>query len=213
MSDARDVDRLMVDQVRGGNQHAWTSLIERYEGRLLAFCESRLRQRAASEDIVQETFIGFLTSLPHYDCRLPLESYLFSICAHKLTDHLRREGRRPTLPLETRQGDEPAEISIPANVRGPSTIVRSHERREVEEGALVAAVGEQIERCRQRKDWLKLKCLELLFVRGQANKEIADRLGLTQQQVANYKSDFIIQLRKTLKKLDLPHDLFPELAE
>ena len=30
-------------------------------------------------DVVQETFIGFLTSLPNYDSRRPLESYLFSI--------------------------------------------------------------------------------------------------------------------------------------
>lgn len=213
MNDTRDVDRLMVDQVRKGNQNAWASLIDRFEGRLLAFCESRLRQRAASEDIVQETFVGFLTSLPNYDCSLPLESYLFSICAHKLTDHLRREGRRPTLPLESQSPGAPAEIPIPAKLRGPSTIVRSQERREVEEQALVTAVEEQIERCRQRKDWLKLKCLELLFVRGQANKEIASRLGLTPQQVANYKSDFVIQLRKSLKKLNLSADLFPELAE
>ena len=48
---------------------------------------------------MQETFIGFLTSLPNFDERRPLEGYLFSIAAHKLTDYLRREGRRPTLPL------------------------------------------------------------------------------------------------------------------
>ena len=50
-------------------------------------------------------------------------------------------------------------------------------------------------------------------MRGQANKEISSRLGLTQQQVANYKSDFVIQLRKSLKKLNLSADLFPELTE
>ncbi len=213
MSEARELDRLMVDQIRAGHQNAWSSFIQRYEGRLLAFCDSRIRQRAASEDIVQETFVGFLTSLPNFDCSLPLESYLFSICAHKLTDHLRREGRRPTLPLETRSGDDQVEIAVPSKQRGPSTIVRSHERREVEEDAIVAAASDQIERCRQRKDWAKLKCLELLFVRGWGNKQIATRLGLTQQQVANYKSDFVIQMRKSMKKLDLSADLFPELVE
>ena len=72
---------------------AWSDLISRYEGRLLAFVESRLGRRGASEDIVQEAFIGFLNSLPNYDGRRSLEGYLFSICAYKLTDHLRREGR------------------------------------------------------------------------------------------------------------------------
>lgn len=213
MSDPREIDRLLVEQIRNGNSPAWTTLIRRYEGRLLAFCESRLRNRAASEDIVQETFVGFLTSLPNYDCRRALESYLFSICAHKLTDYLRREGRRPKIPLETQSDGEYEAIQVSTGLRGPSTIVRSQERRDIEEEAITAALTQQIDRCRSRKDWTKLKCLELLIVRGKPNKEIADRLALTQQQVANFKSDFIIQLRKAVKKLKLPPDIFPELAE
>ena len=212
MNDPRETDRLLVAQIRSGQSNAWSSLIKKYEGRLLAFCESRLRNRAASEDIVQETFIGFLTSLPNYDCKRALESYLFSICAHKLTDYLRREGRRPKLPLEVKSDGEFEQMPISAGGRGPSTIVRSQERRDIEEEALAEAVADQIGRCHARKDWTKLKCLELIFVRGRGNKEIAERLGLTQQQVANYKSDFIIQMRKSLKKLKLSTDLFPELA-
>ena len=213
MTDARETDKLLVAQIRKGNAPAWTTLIKRYEGRLLAFCESRIRNRAASEDIVQETFVGFLTSLPNYDCKRALESYLFSICAHKLTDYLRREGRRPKIPLETKSDGEYVEMQLTAGMRGPSTIVRSQERRHIEEEAITAALAQQIVRCRKRKDWTKLKCLELLIVRGKPNKEIAERLGLTQQQVANYKSDFIIQLRKALKKQKLPPEIFPELAD
>src|SRR6202046_5920782 len=88
-------ETLLTRQVRAGDTHAWRQLIERFEGRLLAFVDSRLRNRAASEDVVQETFIGFLTSLPHYDEKRDMEAYLFSIAAHKLTDHLRKQGRRP----------------------------------------------------------------------------------------------------------------------
>lgn len=89
-----DADQLLVKQVRDGDTRAWTQLIERFEGRLQAFVESRIRDRAASEDVVQETFVGFLTSIPHYDEKRDLEAYLFSIAAHKLTDHLRKQGRR-----------------------------------------------------------------------------------------------------------------------
>ena len=92
---ATETDALLVRQVRAGDAAAWRQLIERFEGRLLAFVDSRLRDRAASEDVVQETFIGFLTSLPHYDEKRDMEAYLFSIAAHKLTDHLRKQGRRP----------------------------------------------------------------------------------------------------------------------
>ncbi|HEU5115557.1 MAG TPA: RNA polymerase sigma factor, partial [Isosphaeraceae bacterium] len=85
-----EAEKLLIRQVRDGHEPAWNNLIERYEGRLLAFVDSRLHDRAASEDTVQETFIGFLTSLPHYDENRDLEAYLFSIAAHKLTDHLRK---------------------------------------------------------------------------------------------------------------------------
>ncbi len=88
-------DTILIDRIQTGELEAWEELIARFEGRLLAFVESRLGRRSAGEDVVQETFIGFLTSLPNYERSRPLESYLFSIAAHKLTDHLRREGRRP----------------------------------------------------------------------------------------------------------------------
>src|SRR6266403_2114229 len=105
-------DMLLVEQIRAGQPDAWNVLIAQYEGRLLSFVDSRLHRRASSEDVVQETFIGFLTSLPNYDTRRPLESYLFSIAAHKLTDYLRREGRRPTLPLAVGHSST-SEIDLP----------------------------------------------------------------------------------------------------
>src|SRR5574340_631493 len=99
MAPPSESDLLLTRRIRAGESDAWSDLIARFEGRLLAFVESRVRSRAVAEDVVQETFVGFLTSLPNYDDGRPLETYLFSIAAHKLTDHLRREGRRPTLPL------------------------------------------------------------------------------------------------------------------
>ncbi len=81
MSTASEIDALLIQRIRSGDTDAWGELISRYEGRLLAFVESRLSNRAAGEDIVQETFIGFLNSLPNFDGQRPLESYLFSICA------------------------------------------------------------------------------------------------------------------------------------
>src|SRR5271155_2349299 len=88
-------DRLLVQQIRQGDARAWNNLIARFEGRLLAFVERRLRDRATSEDVVQETFIGFLNSLPNFDDRRDLQSYLFSIASHKLIDHLRKVERHP----------------------------------------------------------------------------------------------------------------------
>ena len=203
-------DSLLIDRIRQGETDAWGDLIARYEGRLLAFVESRVGRRPIAEDIVQEAFIGFLTSLPNYDGRRSLESYLFSICAYKLTDHLRREGRRPTLPLSSRENSE-TPWDLPSPARGASTIARSDERRGLEEKALVEAIQQQVEHVRTRGEWTKLMCLELLFLAGWANKDVAAEIGLSEQQVANYKFDFLTRLRKAIKKQNLSADIFPEL--
>src|SRR6266481_7328126 len=92
-------ERLLVQQIRQGDARAWEHLIARYEGRLLAFVNRRLHDHAASEDIVQESFLGFLNSLPNFDDRRELQTYLFTIASHKLTDHLRRCGRHPLKPV------------------------------------------------------------------------------------------------------------------
>ena len=204
-------DLLLVEQIRSGQPDAWNALIAQYEGRLLSFVDSRLRRRASSEDVVQETFIGFLTSLPNYDTRRPLESYLFSIAAHKLTDYLRREGRRPALPLSSTGASGTGNWDMPGAARPASSIARSGERKALEEEALARGIGEQIEHWRAKGDWEKLKCMELLFVRGAANKDVAAALGISEQQVANFKFDFLDRLRRLVKQQRLNEDVFPEL--
>ncbi len=210
-------DALLIERIRQGKPDAWNDLIARYEGRLLAFVESRLSygrqgRRAASEDVVQEAFIGFLTSLPNYDTSRSLESWLFSITAHKLTDYLRREGRRPAIPLSTGDGTS-GNWNLPGTARGASSIARSGERRGMEVEALVIALGQQIERWRTKGDWTKIRCMELLFVRGATNKRVAELLQLSEQQVANYKFDFLERLRRLIKGQRLNEDVFPELLE
>ncbi len=212
MPDPSRTDTLLIERIRDGDSDAWGDLISRYEGRLLAFVESRVGRRTIAEDIVQEAFVGFLNSLPNYDGKRPLESYLFSICAYKLTDHLRREGRRPALPFSARDDSE-AQWQLPASERGASSIARSGERRGIEEKALVEAISQQVEHWRKRGEWTKLKCVELLFLCGWANKDVATELGLSEQQVANYKFDFLARLRKNVRKQGLSEDIFPELYQ
>ena len=212
-SASQDADAYLVERIRQGDADAWQMLIDRYEGRLLAFTDSRIRNRATSEDIVQEAFVGFLISLPNYDGSRPLESYLFSICAYKLTDHLRREGRRPALQMHRSESSGAGGWEPMGGDRVASSIARSVERKRIEEAAIRDAIAEQVARWKSSDGWTKLKAIELLFVRGLANKEVASMLDLSEQQVANYKSDFQIRLRSIISRMDLDESIFPELAE
>lgn len=203
-------DAILIDRIRAGQPDAWQELIARFEGRLLAYVEARLHRRDVAEDVVQETLIGLLTSLPNYDASRPLESYLFSIAAHKLTDHLRRQGRRPALPLaaSTTSGDsyDPASPQ-----RGASSLLASAQRKNIEADALATAMSDILDRWRERGQWQKIQCVELLFVAGLPNKRVAEELGVSEQVVANQKFDFLDRLHKSMVKQQLSEDLFPEL--
>src|SRR5262245_14732348 len=137
---SNESDRVLIEQIRHGDSGAWDQLIARYEGRLLAFIDRRLHNRAASEDVVQETFVGFLNSLPNFDERRELQTYLFTIASYKLTDHLRRTGRHPLHHVSDSASDL-LQQQIDSH-RGVSSLARSHERRQLESEAVVRCLGE-----------------------------------------------------------------------
>ncbi len=189
-------DQLLLQQIRGGDASAWEQCIARFEGRLLAFVRKRLGDQALAEDVVQETFVGFLTSLPNFDPSQSLEAFLFSIATYKLTDVLRRKGRRPALSLTAAQSSGGA-VELAGPSRKASSLYRSREESVVR--------GEKLRRCLARliEDWLqarsyeRLKCVELLFVLGWPNKRVAATLGISEQAVANHKFFVISKLKES----------------
>jgi RNA polymerase sigma-70 factor (ECF subfamily) len=191
----------LIQQIRAGNPDAWEELIESFEGRITAFVRGRLNDPHSVEDVVQETLMGFLRSLPHYDDSRNLESYLFTIAAHKIRDHLRKMGRHPLALLADHDASSTtstaSRASEPAgNLRGASSLFASAERVKNEEERLALALGTLIEEWRAAGDYRRIKCIELLFVGGWANRDVSQFLGLTEQQVANYKFQVVERLAR-----------------
>jgi RNA polymerase sigma-70 factor (ECF subfamily) len=206
-----DSDRLLIQQIRQGDPRAWETLIARYEGRLLAFVQRRLRDRSATEDVVQETFVGFLNSLPNFDDRRELQTYLFTIASHKLTDHLRRSGRHPLRPL-SEGGDDLLNQQFDHNPSASSR-VRSDERKELENDAIVRCLGQILRAWKEKGDFLRLKVIELLWVKGWANRDVAAFLNVSEQQVANYRFAAVKKLTEQIRAAGLSIDVFPELQD
>jgi len=195
-----EADQLLVSQIKQGAPDAWAELIARFEGRLLAFVDSRLRNRASSEDVVQETFMGFLISIPNYDPATPLESFLFAIASHKLTDLLRKQGRRPTIPLFPNENSERENHREPAGrTRVASSLARSKERKNKEEQVICEILQELIQGWISNGEFERLQCMEQLFVSGRANKEVAAELGISEQAVANHKHFVVGKLKDAIK--------------
>jgi len=206
---ASESERLLVQQIRQGDSRAWETLIARYEGRLLAFVNRRLHDHAASEDVVQETFLGFLNSLPNYDDRRELQTYLFTIASYKLTDHLRRTGRHP-LQLVSEGANDMLHMKLDDH-SAASSIARGEEQRRLESDAIARGLSQLIGNWQRQGEFVRIKVLELLFVKGWPNRDVAAFLGVSEQQVANIRFAAVKKIGEHVRSSGLPAAVFPEL--
>src|SRR5436305_439652 len=204
-------DRLLVQRIRANDPSAWNELFKRNQGGIGAYVRRRRRDDAAVDDVVQNTFVGFLNSLPNYDDRRDLKTWLFTIAAHKVTDHLRKTGRRP-YATGSEADEEMLDRSADDRQRPASSLARSAERREREEDALGDALKAIAADLKGRGEYVGLMALELLFVKGLGNKDVAARLGIPEQTVANLKFQAKKRLQDHLRAAELSPDVFPELA-
>jgi len=190
-------DMLLVRRIRNGDERAWELLIARYGGRLHAFVSRKLSDSASIDDVVQDTFLGFHLSLPHFDETRSIESYLFAICGFKITDQLRRSQKISFQKMSSQE----VLIESPERARMVSSLYRSGERKLEEEKKITRVLAADIQKWKAQEDWMKLMCIELLFVSRLSNKAIAEKLALTEQKVANYKSDYLIRLKNQIAKV------------
>jgi RNA polymerase sigma-70 factor (ECF subfamily) len=208
---ANESDRLLVESIRQRDPDAWRQLIDRYEGRLRAFLHRRIKNPDTCDDLVQETFIGFLNSLPHYDDKRELQTYLFTIASYKLTDHLRKLGRHPVQQAtEDASGNDPL-LQRADSSPAASSVARSRERQDLEEDAVARCLGALLRDWLAKGDFERVKVLELLLVKGWANKDVAKELRLTEQQIANLRFGAVKKLSDHIKAAGLPVHVFPEL--
>ena len=210
-----DSDRLLVQHIRAGGtqtERAWEELIGRYEGRLLAYVRRRLKDPSTADDVVQDTFIGFLNSLANYDDKRELQTWLFTIASHKVTDFLRKSGRRPFTP-GNEADEEQLGRAADQKQRAASSIARSQERVDIEMDAVSRSLAEIIRGFQAKSEFVRIQVLELLFVKGWPNWQVAEFLKVTEQQVANYRFAAVKKLSEAMKNAGLPGDVFPELQD
>lgn len=211
-----DSDRLLIQQIRTATgparDAAWKELYDRYVGRVRAYIRRRLMDAAVTDDTVQETFWGFETSLPNYDDKKDLQTWLFSIAAYKVIDQLRKRGRQPFL-ADSDGPDEPLGQEADDRQRRASSLYRSKEQRNQETEVLARALRDMVRDLRQANDYARLMVLELLFVKGWKNQRVAEVLKLPDQTIANYKFQAVRRLSAAVKAANVPPDAFPELDE
>jgi len=182
---ASQTDAYLIEAVARGDPQAWCEVIERYQGRLLSFARRRLAQPSEAEDLVQETFLGLLRSIPNYDRSRSLETYLFAILRNKLNDQFRKLQRGQRQSLDACELDEAGQAAVSEET--PSRRVARQETADTQRAALVATLREWVEQCHASRRFQELIVVEMLVVLGLRNKEVAADLGLTETAVAGIK--------------------------
>lgn len=194
--ETNNADQFLVEQIRGGDQAAWRQLIDRYEGRLLAYTRMRTASLADAEDLVQESFIGFLQSLPHYDSKRALETYLFTIVRYKICDQLRQ---RKIVPLNPpADSDDWWDRIVPGDTETPSGHAVDAEARAAFESVLCELLRRLIHDLRDRDAFDDLQVIELVFYKGMRNLDVGALLDIDQKAVAGIKFRAIQRLQKYL---------------
>jgi len=104
-----DDERALIDRVLGGDRQAFASLVDRYHGPLLRLAGLFVRNRAAAEEVVQDTWIGVLEGLEGFEGRSSLKTWIFRILANRARTRAERDARSvPFSALAGAEGEEPA---------------------------------------------------------------------------------------------------------
>ncbi len=93
-------DEQLLQAYRQGDRESFTALMSRYQRELFHFLVRFLGDRAAAEDIFQETFLQIHQSAQDFDTERRFRPWLFTIAANKARDLMRSNARRPTSPLQ-----------------------------------------------------------------------------------------------------------------
>jgi RNA polymerase sigma-70 factor (ECF subfamily) len=92
-------DEQLLLAYRQGDRASFQKLVERYQRELYHFLVRFLGDRAAAEDVFQETFLQVHQSAEQFDTTRRFRPWLFTIAANKARDLIRSQARRPTNPL------------------------------------------------------------------------------------------------------------------
>ena len=168
-----DADERLQVEAAQQDPAKFGELYERYFERVYAFVASRVRDRAAAEDVTAEVFHKALAALPAFQFRsAPFATWLLRIAANALADRYRRGAREvalagdppePSVEPEAEQSDRRADLfrfvnDLPADQRRV-IVERFVEERSIREIAL------RLNRTEGAVKQLQLRALQSLRLR------------------------------------------------
>jgi RNA polymerase sigma-70 factor, ECF subfamily len=90
-------DEELLRRLRAGDEQAFVTLVERYNGSMLRLALSFVPNRAVAEEVVQDTWLAVLRGLAGFEGRSSLRTWMFTILVNRARTTGSREQR--TIPF------------------------------------------------------------------------------------------------------------------
>lgn len=87
----RFMEHDLVARILAGDRQALATFYKTHAPRLRRFIATKVNSREDGEEILQDTLFAFLEGLRDFGGRSSIQTYLFSICHHKVIDFYRRK--------------------------------------------------------------------------------------------------------------------------
>src|SRR4029078_6017354 len=98
-------DSAVVTAFLGGEERAFSELVERYQTRLLNFIYRTIGDREKAEDLVQEVFIRVYRHLHPFDRSKKFSTWAYTIASNLAKNELRNRSRNPLVLFQTMKGN------------------------------------------------------------------------------------------------------------
>ena len=134
-------------------------LYEKYKQDVFIYLLSITHNKALSEDLVSETFLSAIKSLPNFKGKSDIKTWLFSIARHKWYEYLRKEKSTTSL-----------EFFIQQYIQEDSSIERSSYHNEVSNRILDLL----------DKEDKRTKAIVMMRVEGYSFYEIANKFKISE---------------------------------
>ncbi|GMV10763.1 MAG TPA: sigma-70 family RNA polymerase sigma factor [Gemmatimonadaceae bacterium] len=187
-------DADLVALAQEGREAAYRELVRRYERPVFSLIFRMVRDREASEDLAQDTFIKVLNHIDKYRPEFKLSSWLFKIANNVAIDYLRKR------QLDTISIDGSPHALSAAEVEATSFDVVARQESALEEME-ARELGSAIERAIQGLRPEYRACIMLRHVEGRSYEEIAATLDLPLGTVKTYIHRARHQLRDALESV------------
>ena len=83
----------LVAQLAAGDRAAFECVYRKHNASMLRMCEGMIRNRATSEEVVQDTWVAVLKGIGGFEGRSSLAGWIFAILVNKARSRAQRDGR------------------------------------------------------------------------------------------------------------------------